>query len=86
MDGSISALLLALVGRSKGKEGGSTPLMYASVFGHVRIVQTLLTSPEIDVNAMNKVGATALSIARVGDSRNHKTILEMLENAGALAT
>ena len=82
-DSNLPPAMRTLVGKSNGTKGGSTPLMYASAFGHVHVVKTLLASQGIDVNARNKAGATALSIAQAGDRSDHKKIAEILEAAGA---
>jgi uncharacterized protein len=84
-DSNLQPAMRTLVGKSDGLGGGSTPLMYASAFGLVRVVQTLLAYPLIDVAVVNKAGATALSIARAEDSSKHKAIVDMLQKAGASA-
>ena len=74
----------SLLGTGDGRKGGSTPLMFAALSGDVDLIKLLLAHPEIDVNARNNAGATALSVSQNGEQSAHKKITALLERAGAL--
>ena len=83
-DGTSSGATGALLGGSDGREGGSTPLMFAVLSCNVDLIKLLLAHPQIDINARNNAGATALSVSQNGVQPAHKEITELLEGAGAL--
>ena len=58
--------------------------MFAALSGDVDLIKLLLAHPEIDVNARNNAGATALSVSQNGEESAHKKITALLEGAGAL--
>jgi Ankyrin repeats (3 copies)/Ankyrin repeats (many copies) len=76
----------ALVNAASRKEGdllmGMTPLMLAALDGDANLVQLLLDGGA-DVNAKAPNGDTALSLARLQDSENHRRVIRMLEAARA---
>ena len=83
-EGTSSGATGALLGGGDGREGGSTPLMFAVLSGDVDLVKLLLAHPQIDVNARNNAGATALSVSQNGELSAHKKITKLLERGGAL--
>ena len=58
--------------------------MFAALSGDVDLIKLLLAHPEIDVNARNNAGETALSVSQNGEQSGHKKITALLERAGAL--
>lgn len=71
---------------------GKSPLMYAAAFGHVEIVEYLLTSYEINVNGTDDMMKNALHHAckpggsmgpSIVKSEDSATIIKMLIHAGA---
>ena len=83
-EGKSSGATGSLLGTGDGRKGGSTPLMFAALSGDVDLIKLLLAHPEIDVNARNNAGATALSVSQNGEESAHKKITALLERAGAL--
>ncbi len=83
-EGKSSGETGSLLGTGDGRKGGSTPLMFAALSGDVDLVKLLLAHPEIDINARNNAGATALSVSQNGEQSAHKKITALLERAGAL--
>ena len=64
----------------KGSVGEQTPLMAACMHGEVDIVEYLLSKPNIDVNAKDENGDTALHYAAF---EHQIAILDMLVHSGA---
>lgn len=70
---------------SQNKDGWS-PLMAASYWGYVEVVEMLLNNSmhKIDINAKNNEGFTALNLARKGSKRKTNMggdqVIELLEN------
>ncbi|MDB5853426.1 MAG: ankyrin repeat-containing protein [Herminiimonas sp.] len=58
----------------------NSPLMVATYYGQVAVVNALLKRPGIKVDAINKIGGTALHVAL---ERNQPEIMECLLKAGA---
>ena len=83
-EGKSSGVTGALLGGGDGRKGGRTPLMFAVLSGDVDLIKLLLAHPQIDVNARNNAGATALSVSQNGEQSVHERIIELLERAGAL--
>lgn len=61
-----------------------TALHVAAKRGHIECVAALLASKRASVNALNRVGSSALHLAHVqGGSSKSKEVVRMLEAAGA---
>jgi len=74
------ALLEGGAGPNAADAYGWTPLMRSVHTGHLNMVQLLLSRPDIDVNARERDGATALHIAA---SLGERDMVELLLKAGA---
>ncbi|RYP69685.1 hypothetical protein DL771_005964 [Monosporascus sp. 5C6A] len=58
---------------------GRTPLSYAAWRGHVKVVELLLRTGEVNVNRRDDIKATPLYYAICGD---HQAVADLLEGAG----
>lgn len=65
------------------KHSSRTPLHLAAHFGHVKIIQRLLTEKNVDINATDQQGMNALHAAI---SRGYKEICDVLLKNGANVT
>lgn len=64
---------------------GKTPLIYASAFGNLSIVEWLLEKPDINVNAVDDTQRSALHhTAKMAHFGSAPDIVKMLLNAGAI--